>query len=150
MTTIAYKDGVIACDSLITSGDIVTDYDADKRYVLGGVTFFMTGCVADYQKLMDKYLNGGENEAIEANALVVDGDDLWRVGSNKDDGLWKVKLAKNKPYAIGCGSVHAWTAFDMGATTAKKAVAMAALRDVYTGGAVKEHVVFPELADVAD
>lgn len=146
MTTIAYKDGIIACDSLITYGDIVTDYDADKRYQSGDIIFFMAGTVAAYSALIDKYTNGGKDELIAANAIVIDGNGLWKIGSNADIGFWKTPLDKNKAHAIGCGEQHAWTAMDMG-TSAKKAVEMAALRDIYTGGAIKEYVVFPEIAD---
>lgn len=137
---------MVACDSLITYGDIVTDYDADKSYQSGSITFFMTRTVAAYSALIDKYINGGKDELISANAIVIDDDDLWKIGSNADIGLWKVPLDKSKAHTIGCGEQHAWTAMDMG-VSAKKAVEMAALRDIYTGGAIKEYVVFPEIAE---
>ena len=37
MTTIAYKDGVIAYDSRVTRGDLITDDDCDKCIERDGV-----------------------------------------------------------------------------------------------------------------
>ncbi|MNC73653.1 hypothetical protein D3C75_1248910 [compost metagenome] len=50
--------------------------------------------------------------------------------------LWKSPLLLDRPYAIGSGTDHAYTAFDMGAT-AYQAVEMAAKRDTGTGGNIR-------------
>lgn len=55
MTTIAYKDGVIAYDSRVTrSGTIVSD-NAPKCQVVDGVSFFLSGAVCDEKALIAAY-----------------------------------------------------------------------------------------------
>jgi 20S proteasome alpha/beta subunit len=135
MTTIAYKDGVIAYDGRITSGSAITYDDFDKCHERDGVKFVMAGYTADYQRLMDAFF-GKELASIGASALVVDADGVWSVGHNDGEGVWKSAVLADRPYAIGSGSVHALTAMDMGAS-AYQAVEMAMKRDSCTGGKIR-------------
>jgi len=53
MTTIAYKDGVIACDSRITSGSLIVDDNEIKMVKKGDVVFFLAGSTSDYLAFID-------------------------------------------------------------------------------------------------
>lgn len=134
MTTIAYKDGVIASDSRLTSGSTITSDSSNKRYMRHGVSFFMCGHKPDYEPFIDAYFDGRRpKEEVDAEAFVVDGGQVFRAGAHKGE-LW-VQPAID-PSAIGSGSQHALTAMDMGATAAE-AVKMAIKRDTGTGGRVR-------------
>lgn len=136
MTTIAYKDGVIAYDSRSCSGTTIIDDDFDKRIEQDGVSFFITGAVCDAPKLMAAYFGQKQESQVECSALVVDDGKLKLVGVDNDSGLWEEVLPPNKPYSIGSGSSHAWTAMDMGAT-AYQAIGLAMKRDSCTGGNIR-------------
>jgi len=135
MTTIAYKDGIIAYDGRVTSGSVISYDDYDKCVERDGVKFVMAGYTADYSRLIDAYL-GAELVNIGASALMVDAEGVWCIGHNDGEGVWKSVVLADRPYAIGSGSVHALTAMDMGAS-AYQAVEMAMKRDSCTGGKIR-------------
>lgn len=143
MTTIAYKDGVIAYDSRCTSGGTIEDDDFDKRVSSNGVEFFLTGATADHESLVALY-EGVISEPrgrFNAAALVVDDGKLYLVSYNDEDGFFKSPKRLEVPHAIGSGQDHALTAMDMGAD-AKTAVKMAMKRDSGTGGRIRTFKVF--------
>lgn len=136
MTTIAYKDGVFAYDSRITADTLIVDDDRDKKIERNGILFFVSGATCDYEKLISAYFGGEVNGTVEASALVVDGGQIKMISWNSTDGCWACPVLPDRPYAIGSGSSHAWTAMDMGAT-AYQAVEYAAKRDTGTGGKIR-------------
>jgi len=136
MTTIAYKDGVIAYDSQVTRGDVITYNDYEKCLERGGVKFFCSGAVSDYQKLVDVYFGAKPDGHIDVSAIVLDGESLMLVAVDSDTGLWKSPIMRDRPYAIGSGTPYAFAAMDMGAT-AYQSVEMAAMRDTSTGGTIR-------------
>ncbi|MEE1869067.1 Ntn hydrolase family protein [Pseudomonas auratipiscis] len=136
MTTIAYKDGVIAYDSQVTRGDTITYDDYEKCVERNGVMFVCSGAVSDFEALIDAYFGGKPAGSIDATALVLDGDKLMMAAVDNETGLWKSPLLLDRPYAIGSGSPYAFTAMDMGAT-AYQAVEKAAKRDTATGGKIR-------------
>lgn len=141
MTTIAYKDGVIAYDSQITSGETIVDDDANKMCERDGHVLFCTGATPDIEKLIELYCGRPqEAEDISANALAVTNGVIYFVGWNTTDGLWKSVVAADKTYSIGSGSYHAWTAMDCG-KSAVEAVELAKKRDTGTGGLVRSYKV---------
>ncbi|MFA7892982.1 proteasome subunit beta [Pseudomonas putida] len=136
MTTIAYKDGVIAFDSRQTrSGSIVSD-DVVKRQVVDGVSFFLSGAVCDEKALIAAYFGTPSPVPVECSGYVVDGGNLLMVGHDDKTGVWKQDLDLSNPDAIGSGSAYALAAMDMGAS-AEEAVRAAMKRDIYTGGKVR-------------
>jgi 20S proteasome alpha/beta subunit len=135
MTTIAYKDGVIAYDGRITRGNQITYDDYDKCVERDGVQFVCSGPVADFEGLMEAYF-GGESPNCSATALVVADGIVWHVAVDANTGFWKAPAIKDLPYALGSGAEHALTAMDMGAT-AYQAVEMAMKRDSCTGGKIR-------------
>lgn len=136
MTTIAYKDGVIACDGRITSGDTIFADARDKRQVRGGIWFFLCGEDHAAAAVVNTWPDV-EVPCDRWNALVYDGEALWYCGST-DGEVWKCKQPANEPMAMGSGSDHALTAMDLGCT-AKQAVKMAAKRDAGTGGKIRTY-----------
>lgn len=73
MTTIAYKDGVIAYDSRITNGNTMTYDDRDKCEEVNRVKFVMSGYVCDQPKLIEPWFGKTFVAPIAASALVFDG-----------------------------------------------------------------------------
>ena len=133
MTTIAYKDGVIAYDSRRTcDGRIVTD-DADKKRERDGHVFFGCGSTSDILSLIDAFFGTKIEGECDAQVIAVfEGivtEVIWSEGR-----LFKYPV--DHQYAIGSGSDNAITAMDMGATAAE-AVEMAKKRDTCTGGMVR-------------
>jgi ATP-dependent protease HslVU (ClpYQ) peptidase subunit len=136
MTTIAYKDGVIAYDSQVTRGDVITDDDYEKCIEQKGVKFFCTGAVADHQRLVDAYFGAKPEGNIDAAALVTDGEILMHIAVDDDTGLWKSPIRLDRVYAIGSGTPYAFAAMDMGGT-AYQAIEAAKKRDTSTGGTIR-------------
>ncbi len=136
MTTIAYKDGVIAYDgrSTTNAGTIVYD-DFDKCVERDGVRFVIAGANAGIQKLIDAYF-GADLISIDTVALAVEDGVIWHISHDDDEGIAKSLVLHDRPYALGSGSGHAYTAMDMGAT-AYQAVEMAMKRDIYSGGKIR-------------
>lgn len=135
MTTIAYKDGVIAYDGRITRSNQITYDDFDKCLERDGVHFICSGALADFEGLMNAYF-GGKAPNCSAVALIVTDGIVWHAAMDESTGFWKAQLTKDQPYAIGSGADHAFTAMDMGAS-AYQAVEMAMKRDSCTGGKIR-------------
>ena len=141
MTTIAYKDGVFAYDSRITSGSTIVDDEANKMTERDGHVLFCTGATPDIENLIELYCGRPQDaEDISANALAITNGVIYFVGWNKTDGLWKSVVGAEKIYSIGSGSDHAWTAMDCGKSAAE-AVELAKKRDSGTGGEVRTYRV---------
>ena len=136
MTTIAYKEGIIAYDSRCTSGDHILNDSDDKLTISKGVRFFMAGRVSDQEEFVDQYFGDrkvGKN--LNVSAFILDGGRLFLSSSDATE-LWVSSFNIKLHDAIGSGSDHAITAMDMGAT-AKEAVKWAMKRDTKTGGRIR-------------
>ena len=140
MTTIAYKDGVIAYDSRQTRNDRIISDNAPKCQVVSGVSFFLSGAVCDEKALIAAYFGTPSAVPVECSGYVVDGGNLMMVGHDDKTGIWKQDLELSNPDAIGSGSAYAIAAMDMGAS-AEEAVRAAMKRDTYTGGKVCSLVI---------
>ncbi|GLX91953.1 proteasome subunit beta [Pseudomonas fragi] len=136
MTTIAYKDGVIAYDSRQTRNSAIVSDNAPKCQVVDGVSFFLSGAVCDEKALIAAYFGTASPVPVECSGYVVDGGKLIMVGHDDKTGIWKQELELSNPDAIGSGAAYAVAAMDMGAS-AEDAVKAAMKRDIYTGGEVR-------------
>lgn len=136
MTTIAYKDGVIAYDSRQTRGGAIVSDDAPKCQVVDGVSFFLAGAVCDEKALIAAYFGTPSAAPVECSGYAVDSGKLLMVGYDDKTGIWKQELDPANPDAIGSGSAYALAAMDMGAS-AEDAVRAAMKRDIYTGGKIR-------------
>lgn len=136
MTTIAYKNGVIAHDTRQTRNGAIVSDDCSKCQVVNGVKFFLAGLVCDERALIAAYFGTPSPVPVECSGYVVDGGKLLMIGHADETGLWKQELDPANPDAIGSGSAYALAAMDMGAS-AENAVRAAMKRDIYTGGKVR-------------
>ena len=137
MTTIAYKDGVIAYESRQTRGDFISSDNENKKTAKDGVLFFIAGRIGESKKLIDAYLCGDIEHDNNVWALVVDNGVVYSTGFT-DGKLWRCE--ENNNYAIGSGCDYAIGAMDAGAT-AKEAVKIAIGRDPFSGGKIKSYKI---------
>lgn len=139
MTTISYKEGIIAYDGRAVGGHRIVDDNFNKKYVRDGIICFMCGEVGALDTLLDMYVSDCLFEEklidIEASAIIVDGDLLLHIGLS-EGALYKNPLDPKKHYSIGSGSDYSLMAMDLG-KTARESIVMASKRDIYTGGAIK-------------
>ncbi|MES9841207.1 MAG: hypothetical protein ABW134_11695 [Candidatus Thiodiazotropha endolucinida] len=142
MTTIAYKDGVIAYDSRVTQGQTITSDRSSKLYRRNGVNFFVSGLVGEQEELIKAYFAEDRTgfRIVDSHAIVDDNGKVFHFGNSRNDGYWKSPIDQYECFAIGSGSDHALTAMDLGCSAAE-AVKMAAKRDAFTGGRIRKHVV---------
>lgn len=136
MTTIAYRDGVIAADSQVTSGNVF-DCTSEKiaqneRGDIAGAA----GCFVFIQAFL-AWFKGGEKGDLpkcpdEAEAFIVRNAAPERVECFDDRGHCVVSAPY---YAVGSGKRVALGAMAFGAD-ALQAVNCAIKHDIYTGGTV--------------
>lgn len=135
MTTVAYRDGVIASDSQVSSGDTIVGF-TPKCGIINGVLYGFSGAMAlgqAFEAWLRRGMNGDppamEKSGLAAKGLVVhDGIILsW------ESGGWDRLHAPY--YAIGSGRDHALAAMAVGAC-AVKAVEAACKHDVWSGGPI--------------
>lgn len=136
MTTIAYKDGIIAYDSRQTREGVIVSDDCLKFQEENGVAFFLAGLVCDERSLVDAYFGKQIASEVECSGYAVEGGKLYMIGHAEKTGLWRQPLDLKNPDCIGSGAPYALAAMDMGAT-AEEAVRAAMKRDIYTGGTVR-------------
>jgi len=139
MTTIAYKDGIIATDGRIRNDDIVATDDREKRYEVDGGFIFFAGSdrTIDALQALGSFAAGAEVGSSCWNAFFVnDNGDLYLCGA-EDGKVWMEKDRDLMPTAIGSGTHLALAAMDMGLTAAE-AVEYASTRDTATGGTIRE------------
>lgn len=136
MTTVAFRDGVMACDSRMTGGFV----SICKSKVIAGRDATVGFCgdpIAAYPLAL--YLAGEVQDRPQSNSK---DDVLFMVYRNgelflADSELRELPLKGNKYFAIGSGEQAAMVAMHMGAT-AKEAVQMAIKVDENSGGPVRE------------
>lgn len=144
MTTIAYRDGVIAFDSRVTEDDLIVSDSYKKSYEIDNLKIFFAGDVILLPTLAECVRGESPLETVgEIEAIVWTGNILLWV-SLEQGCFYKIPMALNSYFSIGSGKAHAYTAMDMGAD-AITAVKMAAKRDKNTGGAINSFsIVFFE------
>lgn len=136
MTTIVYRDGIIAYDSQINEGAAIIYDDWDKKIVRNGVIFVLCGRMDQYEKMVDLYFSwDAPPPDLDAGAILSDGGKLYSF-SHDESHLFKSPIPADKYYATGSGMDYALGALDMGATAAE-AVKVAIKRDQRSGGRVR-------------
>lgn len=141
MTTIAYKDGIIAYDSQLTRGDMVIRIDYDKKKETANYLFFLGGASCDYEDFMEYIENNEAKRIVDCSGYIFDKRERkLYIGSieKREDEFFIVKtpVEKDMTDAFGTGEQFAIAAMDMG-HTAKEAVAYASTRCIYTGGEIR-------------
>lgn len=137
MTTIAFKDGVLASDGKITTGGCITNLNSKKIFRVDSAWIGVCGTVADWGLLID-YLNNA-NAPIPPNAEF---DCIYMPDRGKAVILEVCKggmlreISFQQPFAIGSGGAYAIGAMAAG-SSAVEAVKIACKYDVYSGGKVQ-------------
>lgn len=140
MTTIAYRDGVLASDTRVclTDGMIVTDTAKKLHRFRDGRLYGYAGSVEQGVELFQELKKADNIDDIDGfegvTAIIVNLDgSLWM----REGSIWiKQERSKAMYYAIGSGCGYALAAMDAGAC-AKRAVEIAIKRDNQSGGNVK-------------
>ena len=139
MTTIAYKDGIIAYDSRVTRSWMIVDDNEEKMEIVKGHYFFYTGETDAHEQLKACYFGGKAKSQVKCNAMVYDSNKktIKIIGVDDDTGLiWATPIHQRSCEATGSGEKHAFTAMDMGAS-AYEAVNITMKRDLCTGGKIR-------------
>ncbi|MCO6427528.1 hypothetical protein [Nitrosomonas communis] len=141
MTTIAYKNGIIAYDSRLMVGNLIYDDDFDKKIEVDGVIFFMSGTVSDYPAFIDAYFGKPNNNvSLDVESIALHDGVLYRSSVDDKGVCWKSPLRRENSYAIGSGSHFALAFMDAG-YHAEGAVKATIKRDCWTGGNVNTFVL---------
>jgi len=139
VTTIAYRDGVMAADGRVTDGQLVVTYECKKiRKLSDGALFAL--CGDDYlEEAIVEWLEACEPETVpptgkDFTAILVDTSGNLSTYSGVGERFlpwYDVKFA-----AFGSGGELAYGAMEMGAT-ADQAVAVAIRRNTHSGGLIQ-------------
>lgn len=142
MTTIAYKDGVIAYDSRMTAYSIVVDDDYRKLFQRNDTSLFYCGDVGDIDDYLKFYFdNEIPKRLLDCESLVYEKDKLYCsdvVSEGDTFRIRKMPLRKDGFYAIGSGTRFALAFMDVG-MDAYDSVIATAKRDVWTGGTIRTY-----------
>lgn len=146
MTTIAYRNGIMAADSMLTDyGDIKRN--TKKIFVLEDVVIGTAGEDGDILRFIE-WWEDGRKASKRPRRSTVTSLHLIIVDAHGQAEIWDENYfgePTKEPFcAIGSGRAIAYGAFEMGAT-AKEAVAAACKWNVYTQGPVRTMNVFKAL-----
>ncbi|ALQ51903.1 hypothetical protein [Nitrosomonas ureae] len=140
MTTIAYKDGIIAYDSRVRAGDLIIDDNIDKHFHVGNDHFFISGDIGQADEFIHCAQSGSSvMRYIDIHAIAILEGKLLIIGIEEIDGhsrMYKDIPRLNYHYAVGSGMRFALAAMDMGAS-AKESIELAMKRDSCTGGTIR-------------
>jgi ATP-dependent protease HslVU (ClpYQ) peptidase subunit len=139
MTTIVYnhKDGEIASDSQVTSGDLIQPWKCTKLIRINSGWVAMSGSVVDY----GSYINILEGKDISGDKTNLKNQCLVIPDKGDSYNFWfdslghPVKEVVTGSWAIGSGREYALGALAVGAS-AKEAVRAAIKYDIYSGGKI--------------
>lgn len=139
MTIIAYKNGIIAYDSRITSNSLIESDKHNKMQIHNNCRFFFSGARCDEERFIDAWF-GNHSVTLTTHAFVLDDNNvLYRCGVDCD-GFWKEPVIMNRHKAIGSGSNFATAAMDFG-KSAKESVKYAMTRDSSCGGVIRTYKI---------
>lgn len=130
MTTVAVKDGVMACDSLVTGG---FPCSADKIFKRADLLIGFAGDWLAASHMVDCYLKNREPIRADDDVDILI---LRKSGIYLLDAYFREVRVREKWYSIGSGSQAAMTAMNMGAS-AVEAVRQAIKVDNDSGGRVR-------------
>lgn len=138
MTTVAYRDGVMAADTLVSSGDILRGETSKLWRMADGSLLGLCG-QAGFGDVIVAWLHGGANYG--ERPVIPDDANMWGLWVRPDGTVYamssRLVLAPVEAtfHAIGSGNELALGAMSMGAS-AEEAVEVAARFDLYTGGRI--------------
>jgi hypothetical protein len=130
MTTIAFRDGIMAADSMCVAGDVLTP--GKKVFRRQGHLIGLAGDYVDARRYVEAFKTK-DTKDLSGNfdILLWDGKHLYEDDKRNNP----IRMSRMPYYAIGTGAAVAFGAMCMGAT-AKEAVAAAIMFDSNTNGRV--------------
>ena len=148
MTTIAYKDGILASDSLASSESHVVGYCDNKVTIVGNKAIAFTGDLDDKDVFIKWVINkkGKKPQFENGFGVFVIDIDTKELTEYKDGERVDYK---SDFYTMGSGSLVAIGAMAHGAT-AKEAVEIACKYNLHTGGEVHVYDFNKKLIDNAN
>ena len=140
MTTIAYKDGVIAWDSRVTAENFIVDDEYDKHVIVGDIHFFCSGSTEFMVDFCNAYAARSTTvKDMEVGAIVFEPNGrLFRAGVEEKHGqfrIWRAPIPLGRVSAMGSGHDFVLAYMDMG-LSAEEAVQRVMKFDAETGGRV--------------
>jgi len=143
MTTIAVRNGIMACDSMVgVSSDGGGDrayFHSEKVYPIEGELIGGSGETAGILIWIEWYMDGCEDKKLRKRMWEVDFDIVLLHSDGRiqtSDACGNIEDCHEPFYAIGSGTKCALAAMHMGATAAE-AVEIAKKIDPHTGGKVQ-------------
>jgi len=140
MTTIAYRDGVMACDSSCWV-DGVLQHRVQKIHRVGGGLVGFAGSIAYGLAIVEWLKDGADDDRYpkEKDGTVIIVDSRGRISALESESKTVCRI-RDRFVAIGSGSAIALGAMAAGAT-AYEAVKIAGRFDAYTRGPFKEYEI---------
>lgn len=150
MTTIAYRDGIMASDGKITSGDRIDWLDLKKVRKINNCLIGGAGRLRSVFAFFDWFERWSDAQVVQGQAPHVDvfipegidDEDFYGLVVFSDGtifhyegGKYSYEIPGEKYTSIGSGSYYALAALDAG-VSAEEAVKIASGRDVFTGGQI--------------
>lgn len=138
MTTIAYRDGVMAADSQTTAGEVRRGATRKVFQLLDGSLVGFSGGLSEIGPAVQWFAEGKlpykrPRLPEDASLLVIEASPSGEVSYYRHNLIPQLTVAAF--HAIGSGNEFALGAMAMGAN-AQQAVAVAAEFDIYTGGRI--------------
>lgn len=145
MTTIAYKNGIIAADTLVTANDCAVDYETKIHKVGKQFVIACAGNMFAGYKIRDAIASGQDFKNLDIPTLkrenfscfISDYKNLYYL----DNEFYPQKLNKKKAHALGSGVEYALGAMEAGCS-AVEAVKIGCKFDVRSGGNVQKVILW--------
>lgn len=140
MTTIAYKDGVIAWDSRVTAENFIVDDEYDKHIVIADIHFFCSGATEFVDDFCNAYAARSPTvKDMDVSAIVLESNGkLFKAAIEERQGqfrIWRAPIPLGRMSALGSGHDFVLAFMDTG-LTAEEAVHRVMKFDAATGGKV--------------
>ena len=140
MTTIAYKDGIIAWDSRVTAENFIVDDEYDKHVVIADIHLFCSGATEFVEDFCQAYAARSTTvKDMDVYAIVLESNGkLFKAGVEEKKGgfrIWRSPIPPGRISALGSGHDFVLAFMDMG-LTAEEAVQRVMKFDAATGGRV--------------
>jgi len=140
MTTIAYRNGIIAYDSRMTAFNIIVNDNFEKSFRQDGKALVYCGDVGDMQHFVECVFNNkNPDRELDCQAFVITSGVLHCVDVVEDNGTFRIReipLETDNYYAIGSGTRFALAYMDCG-MSAVEAVSKTFTRDPFSGGKIR-------------
>lgn len=148
MTTIAYKNGIVAYDSRVTSDNVIITNREEKLTKIDNDTFIIcAGATVDINNLKNRFVSVDDPILIEdgfepVSGVLIQSKDVYGIENGESHIVFNLLVSEEelndqkKHYTWGSGKDFATAAMDFG-NSAKEAVKYARTRDAMTGGGIK-------------